>query len=48
MLPTPSGHRRLALGVAGPQERIEKNLARILAALRAENARLMQFASASG
>jgi DNA-binding IclR family transcriptional regulator len=48
MLPTPSGHRRLALGVAGPQERIEKNLARILVALRAENARLMQFASASG
>jgi IclR family KDG regulon transcriptional repressor len=45
MVPTPSSHRRLAIGVAGPQERIEKNLSKILAAIRAENARLVQFAS---
>ncbi len=45
MVPTPPGHRRLAIGVAGPQERIEKNKLRILAAIRAENARLTQFAS---
>src|ERR1700748_2866855 len=45
MVPTPPGHRRLAIGVSGPQERIEKNLTKILAAIRAENARLMQFAS---
>ncbi len=47
MVPTPPSHRRLAIGVAGPQQRIEKNLSKILAAIRAENARLMQFASAS-
>jgi len=46
MVPTPPNHRRLAIGVAGPMERIEKNLARILAAIRAENARLTPFASA--
>ena len=46
MVPTPPNHRKLAIGVAGPQERIEKNLTRILAAIRAENARLMQFAGA--
>ncbi|MDB5638392.1 MAG: yagI, partial [Bradyrhizobium sp.] len=46
VLPTPPNHRRLAIGVAGPMERIEKNLARILAAIRAENARLAHFASA--
>ncbi|MBV9566153.1 MAG: helix-turn-helix domain-containing protein [Bradyrhizobium sp.] len=46
MVPTPAGHRRLAIGVAGPQERIEKNLAKILAAFRAENARLARFANA--
>ena len=45
VVPTPPGHRRLAIGVAGPQERIEKNKLRILAAIRAENARLTQFAS---
>lgn len=45
MVPTPPGHRQLAIGVAGPQERIERNLTKILAAIRAENARLMQFAS---
>ena len=44
--PTPPDHRRLAIGVAGPQERIEKNLTRILAAIRAENARLADFARA--
>ena len=44
MMPTPPGHRRLAIGVAGPQERIEKNLTKILAAFRAENARLKKFA----
>jgi DNA-binding IclR family transcriptional regulator len=44
MLPTPAKHRRLAIGIAGPQERIEKNLTRILAAFRAENARLKEFA----
>jgi len=44
MLPTPAGHRKLAIGVAGPQERIEKNLTKILAAFRAENARLKGFA----
>ena len=44
-VPTPPNHRRLAIGVAGPMERIEKNLARILAAIRAENARLTHFAS---
>lgn len=44
MVPTPPGHRRLAIGVAGPQERIEKNKLKILAAIRAENARLIQFA----
>jgi len=44
VLPTPSTHRPLAIGVAGPLERIEKNLAKILAALRAENARLSHFA----
>jgi IclR family KDG regulon transcriptional repressor len=45
VVPTPPNHRRLAIGVAGPMERIEKNLARILAAIRAENARLTHFAS---
>jgi IclR family transcriptional regulator, KDG regulon repressor len=45
VVPTPPNHRRLAIGVAGPMERIEKNLARILAAIRAENARLAHFAS---
>src|SRR5581483_9668947 len=44
MVPTPPGHRRLAIGIAGPQERIEKNLTKILAAFRAENARLKDFA----
>jgi IclR family KDG regulon transcriptional repressor len=43
-VPTPAGHRRLAIGIAGPQERIEKNLTKILAAFRAENARLRDFA----
>jgi hypothetical protein len=47
VIPTPPNHRRLAIGVAGPMERIEKNLARILAAIRAENARLTPFASAT-
>ena len=45
VVPTPPHHRPLAIGVAGPMERIEKNLARILAAIRAENARLAHFAS---
>jgi IclR family transcriptional regulator, KDG regulon repressor len=45
MLPTPANHRRLAIGVAGPQERIERNCAKILAAIRAENVRLKDFAS---
>lgn len=36
MVPTPSSHPRLAIGVAGPQERIEKNLSEILVAIRAE------------
>jgi DNA-binding IclR family transcriptional regulator len=44
MVPTPANHRRLAIGIAGPQERIEKNLTKILAAFRAENARLRKFA----
>src|ERR1700710_602614 len=44
VVPTPPHHRRLAIGVAGPIERIEKNLAKILAAIRAENARLTHFA----
>jgi IclR family KDG regulon transcriptional repressor len=44
MVPTPAGHRPLAIGIAGPQERIEKNLTKILAAFRAENARLKKFA----
>jgi len=44
MVPTPPNHRRLAIGIAGPQERIEKNLAKILAAFRAENTRLKDFA----
>jgi len=44
MVPTPPHHRRLAIGIAGPQERIEKNLTKILAAFRAENARLKDFA----
>jgi hypothetical protein len=44
VMPTPPGHRRLAIGVAGPMERIEKNLTRILAAMRAEDARLTHFA----
>jgi len=43
-VPTPAGHRRLAIGIAGPQERIEKNRTKILAAFRAENARLRDFA----
>jgi IclR family KDG regulon transcriptional repressor len=43
-MPTPPNHRRLAIGIAGPQDRIEKNLTRILAAFRAENARLKDFA----
>jgi IclR family transcriptional regulator, KDG regulon repressor len=46
LLPTPPNHRRLAIGIAGPVDRIEKNLARILAALRAENERLAQFVNA--
>jgi DNA-binding IclR family transcriptional regulator len=46
VVPTPPNHRKLAIGVAGPMERIEKNLARILAAIRAENARLTHFAGA--
>ncbi|MGZ5938088.1 MAG: hypothetical protein ACXWLK_11895, partial [Rhizomicrobium sp.] len=45
VVPTPPNHRPLAIGVAGPVERIEKNLARILAAIRAENVRLAHFAS---
>ena len=44
MLPTPAGHRRLAIGIAGPQERIERNLTRILSAFRTEKARLKEFA----
>lgn len=44
VVPTPAKHRRLAIGIAGPQERIEKNLTKILAAFRAENARLKDFA----
>lgn len=44
MVPTPAKHRRLAIGIAGPQERIEKNLPKILAAFRAENVRLKEFA----
>jgi len=36
------------LVVAGPLKQKEKNLTKILAAIRAENARLMQFASAGG
>jgi DNA-binding IclR family transcriptional regulator len=44
MMPTPARHRRLAIGIAGPQERIERNLTKILAAFRAENARLKEFA----
>jgi len=44
VMPTPPKHRRLAIGIAGPQERIEKNLTKILAAFRAENARLKDFA----
>jgi IclR family transcriptional regulator, KDG regulon repressor len=44
VVPTPAKHRRLAIGIAGPQERIEKNLPKILAAFRAENARLKDFA----
>jgi IclR family transcriptional regulator, KDG regulon repressor len=47
IVPTPASHRRLAIGVAGPQERIEKNLTKIVAAIRAENARLTHFASTS-
>lgn len=46
VVPTPRAHRPLAIGVAGPQERIEKNLTKILAALRAEAARLAHFAGA--
>jgi DNA-binding IclR family transcriptional regulator len=46
MMPTPPNHRRLAIGIAGPQERIDKNLPKILAAFRVENARLKQFAGA--
>jgi IclR family transcriptional regulator, KDG regulon repressor len=44
MMPTPANHRRLAIGIAGPQERIDKNLPKILAAFRVENARLKEFA----
>jgi DNA-binding IclR family transcriptional regulator len=44
LVPTPAKHRRLAIGIAGPQERIEKNLTKILAAFRIENARLKEFA----
>ncbi len=44
VVPTPARHRRLAIGIAGPQERIERNLTKILAAFRAENARLKDFA----
>ena len=43
-VPTPANHRRLAIGLAGPQERIEKNLSKILAAFRAEHGRLKDFA----
>ena len=43
-VPTPPGHRQLAIGVAGPLERIERNLAKILGAIRSENARLTHFA----
>ena len=48
MVPTPPNHRRLAIGVAGPIERVEKNLMRILAAIRAENERLIHFANTAG
>jgi DNA-binding IclR family transcriptional regulator len=48
MVPTPPNHRKLAIGVAGPQERIERNLTKILAAIRAENQRLSEFANATG
>lgn len=44
VVPTPARHRRLAIGIAGPQERIERNLTKILAAFRAESARLKPFA----
>jgi DNA-binding IclR family transcriptional regulator len=44
IVPTPANHRRLAIGIAGPQDRIEKNLTKILAAFRAENTRLKDFA----
>jgi IclR family transcriptional regulator, KDG regulon repressor len=44
IVPMPAGHRRLAIGIAGPQERIEKNLTKILAAFRAESTRLKDFA----
>lgn len=47
-VPTPANHRRLAIGIAGPQERIDKNLPKILAAFRAENARLREFAGGEG
>jgi IclR family transcriptional regulator, KDG regulon repressor len=44
VVPTPARHRKLAIGIAGPQERIENNLTKILAAFRAEQARLKEFA----
>jgi DNA-binding IclR family transcriptional regulator len=47
-VPTPANHRRLAIGIAGPQERIDKNLSKILAAFRAENTRLKEFAGGEG
>jgi IclR family transcriptional regulator, KDG regulon repressor len=46
VLPTPVNHRRLAIGVAGPQERIDRNLPKILAAIHAEKIRLATMAAA--
>ena len=45
---TPPGHRPLAIGVAGPLARIEKNLSKIITATRAENAKLTQFVGEAG
>ena len=43
MLPTPAQHRPLAVGVAGPLSRIEKNKAKILSVMLIEVAKLTRF-----
>ena len=48
LIPVPANHRRLAIGIGGPVERLDTHSAEILAHLRSEVARLSEFAEAGG